>query len=145
MRDPSLDLRVAVESVLSTITYAGNPVPIFDMLTDDMSNFPRIIMGQISAVGARESKCGFGSQWSQNIKISTAFPGSGRVTQNIVDEISNSILEALVPFSSPFINIGPDWQVWNVEANIPGSLTYEDKARKYIDKNIIILYTITEN
>lgn len=145
MRDPSYPLRIAVKQALTGIEYEGAEVPVFDMLTDDMMGFPRIIIGPLSGNGTRESKCGFGSTWQQNIKISSAFGGSEMVTQDVVDIISDLILEILVPFSAPFIDLSAaDFDVWDVTASIPGSLVYEDGARKYIDKNLIISYTITE-
>lgn len=146
MRDPSLQVRTAVTEALQGIEYNGTPIPIFDFLTDDMSSFPRIILLPLSGSGARQSKCEFGSTWQLQIKISSAFAGNAMVTQDIVDDISDKILQILVPFSEPFLDLNDSsLAVWDVVASIPGSLVYEDKARKYVDKNLIISFTIQEN
>lgn len=143
MIDPSYNIRVAVADLLSDITNSGEPVSIFDEIVSADAAFPRIVLLDVSGGGARFSKCGFGNDWSQIIKVSSSF--TGRVTKNIIEQISTDILQRLVPVSGDFIDIGPDFNVWKVEGAIVGTQSYTDGIRQYIDRNIRITYSITQN
>lgn len=143
MNDPSYDIRVAVAGLLSDIIYNASPVPVFDEIVSADAGFPRIVLLDVSGGGARFTKCGFGANWSQIIKVSTSF--TGRVSKNAVELISKEILERLVPLSGDFIDIGPDFNVWKVDGAIVSTQTYQDGIRQYIDKNIRITYSLTQN
>lgn len=142
MIDPSFNIRSAVATALSGITWNGQEVVIYDEMAAPDATFPRILLLDVTGGGARFSKCGFGADWSQVIKVSTAF--SGRVTKNPLEYISNEILSRLVPKSGDFIDIGPDFNVWDVTATLSASQSYTDGIKQYIDKNIRITYSITE-
>lgn len=143
MIDPSYSIRVAVADLLADIISAGQPVPIFDEIVSAAAGFPRIVLLDVSGGGARFSKCGFGGDWSQIIKISTSF--TGRVSKNIVELLSTEVLQRLVPVSGDFINIGSDFNVWKVEGAIVSTQGYTDGIAQYIDRNIRITYSLTQN
>jgi hypothetical protein len=143
MIDPSYNIRVAVAELLADITSDGEPVPIFDEIVSASAGFPRIVLLDVSGGGARFSKCGFGADWSQVIKISTSF--TGRVSKNIVEQICTEVLQRLVPVSGQFIDIGADFNVWKVDGAIVGTQSYTDGIRQYIDRNIRITYSLTQN
>jgi hypothetical protein len=142
MIDPSYNIRVAVADLLSDITSAGEPVPVFDEIVSAVAGFPRIVLLDVSGGGARASKCGFGGDWSQVIKVSTSF--TGRVSKNVVEQLCTEVLQRLVPLSGSFIDIGPDFNVWKVEGVIIGTQNYTDGIRQYIDRNIRITYSLTQ-
>jgi hypothetical protein len=142
MIDPSYDIRVAVAELLSDITSSGVPVPVFDEIVSADAGFPRIVLLDNSGGGPRASKCGFGGDWSQVIKISTSF--TGRVSKNVVELLSTEVLQRLVPASGQFINIGPDFNVWKVDGAIIGTQSYTDGVQQYIDRNIRITYSLTQ-
>lgn len=143
MRDASFSIQAAVFAALSGIIVDGEVVPVYDEMAAPNATFPRILLLDISSSGGRIDKCTFGSDWSQVIKVSTSFPG--RVTKKQLSEISDEILSRLVPFRKPFLDIGPDFNVYNVDASIEPSQSYTDGVRQYIDKNLRITYSITEN
>lgn len=142
MINPGTNIRVAVAELLSGLVYDGRPVLVFDEIVGAEAGFPRIVLMDVSGGGARFSKCGFGGDWRQSIKVSTTF--NGRVSKNIAEDISNQILQTLVPHTGPFIDIGPDFNVWKVEGDILGTQSYQDAIRQYIDINIRITYSLTQ-
>lgn len=142
MRDPSYNIRVAVADLLTGIQYNGTTVFVFDEIVAPDAGFPRIVLLDVSGGGARLTKCGFGADWSQVIKVCSSF--TGRVTKNMIDIISNEVLSRLVPFTGDFIDIGPDFHVWNVEASVIGVQNYTDGSKQFIDKNLRITYSLTE-
>ena len=144
MRDPSYNIRVAVADALAGITIDGSPVPIFDSLAQDDATFPRVILLDTIGSDNDNTKCGWGGDWSQTIKISDQFFGG--VTKNRVDNISNQIFEALVNTDPALIiDLSPEFSVWNTSGNVIGNQQYQDGAVKYIDKNIRITFSLTEN
>lgn len=143
MIDPSYNIRVAVADLLSDITSYGEPVPVFDEIVSAEAGFPRIVLLDISGGGPRVSKCGFGGDYSQVIKVSTSF--TGRVSKNIVEQLCTEVLQRLVPTTGNFIDIGPDFNVWKVDGSLIGTQNYTDGVRQYIDRNIRITYSLTQN
>lgn len=144
MKDPSENIRVAVANALSGLTINGQPVAVYDELAEDTATYPRVILLDVSGTNNDDSKCGFGGDWSQTIKISDAFTGG--VTKNRIDQLSNDILEILVTtIPGSIIDLQPDFTVWNVSGNVIGNQRYADGTRKYIDKNIRITYSLTQN
>lgn len=143
MIDPSYNIRVAVADLLADITSAGQPVLVFDEIVSAEAGFPRIVLLDVSGGGARFSKCGFGADWSQIIKVSTSF--TGRVSKNVVELLCTEVLQRLVPSAGSFIDIGPDFNVWKVDGAIVSTQSYTDGIRQYIDRNIRITYSLTQN
>jgi hypothetical protein len=144
MKDPSYSIRVAVANVLDGITWSGTPVPIYDDMAADDAPAIRIILQEINGGGPPSSKCGFGGDWSHVIKITHIFPGTSRIKKDALDYIGNEILTRLVPFYSS-LDIGMDFVIWKVQGSVIGNQSYEDGANKYVDKNLRIIYSITEN
>lgn len=143
MRNPAYDIRVASFDALDgSITYNGEIVPVYDTNSEDVAGFPRIILQGITGGGPRMSKCGFGSNWFQSIKISSMFKGG--LTQNEVDIISDELLQILCPVSRPFLDLSPNFNVWQVESQVLNIQNYTDGASKYIDLDIQITYSLTE-
>lgn len=144
MRNPAYSIREASYNALEgVITYEGNAVPVYDTQTDDSAVFPRIILQGITGGGDAFSKCGFGGDWFQSIKISAAF--KGRVTQNVVDQISDDVLQVLAPHKGPYLNISPEFNIWKTFAQVLNVQNYTDGAVKYIDLNLQITYSLTES
>lgn len=142
MIDPSFSIRAAVAGALSGIMWNGQEVAIYDEMAAPDAVFPRIILLDVSGGGPRFSKCGFGGDYSQVIKVSTSF--AGRVTKNPLESICNEILTRLVPATGPYIDLGADLNLWDITATLSASQSYTDGIRQYIDKNIRITYSITE-
>lgn len=142
MKYPGTNIRVAVYDLIKNILVGGVPVPVYDEQTAPDAGFPRIVLLSVAGGGSRNSKCGFGGDWSQNIKVTTAY--RGRVTKNEAEGIANEILDILVPASSDFIDIGPDFSVWKVEGNVLNSAGYSDNVRTFIDVDLRITYSLTE-
>jgi hypothetical protein len=69
----------------------------------------------------------------------------GDVTKNLVDDIGNEISERLCPVVPPYMNLEPDFKVWAVDIVMGPHLEYSDEMGNYIDKNITINYSITQN
>lgn len=144
MKDPGYNIRVAVAQALSGLSVDGRPVDVYDELAEDNATFPRVILLDVIGSDNDNSKCGWGGDWSQTIKISDRFAGG--VTKNRVDDISNQIMEILVQTApSAVIDLSPDFSVWNTSGNVIGTQRYEDGVTKYIDKNIRITFSLTEN
>lgn len=144
MRNPGRDIQDAVAITLAGITWDGEPVAIFDELAANDATFPRIILLEITGGGARDSKCGFGGDWSQLIKVSMAWPSTSRVKKNILYSITDDILQRLVPENSE-LNVGPDFNIWKIDGLVMSDQNYTDGAKNYIDKNIRITYSLTES
>jgi len=144
MKDPSYNIRVAEAELLAGILWAGNQVPVYDEMAPDTAPDIRIIFQEINGGGAPSTKCGFGGDWSRVIKVTQIFPGTARVNKDAVDHISSEILTRLVPLY-PTMDLGPEFTLWRAQGFIIGNQTYEDGSNKYIDKNIRITYSITEN
>lgn len=142
MKDPSTAIRIAVTAALSGILYDNKEVPIYDDMAPAFSSFPRIILQDVTGGGDRDSKCGFGGDWSQVIKVSTSF--AGRVSKNPVEFISNEITQRLAPATGPFIDLSPEFSVWNTQARVNSTPSYSDGSLTYIDRNITITYSLTE-
>lgn len=142
MKYPATAIRVAVYDAIKNIDFNGSVVPVFDDMASPEAGFPRIILLDVSGGGARNSKCGFGNDWSQSIKVTTSF--TGRVTKNVGELISNEIFEILVPAGGPFIDLSPDFSVWKVEGTMLNVSRYSDGIRSYVDNNIRITYSLTE-
>jgi len=150
MRDASKDIRVFSALALSNINVTddlGNAynVPVYDGKAPTGAPFPRIILGGISSPSGnvRFSKCAFGGVWSQTIKASMFYQGD--VTKNLVDDISNEISVLLCPLLPPYISLSPDFNVFKVDVVMGPHLEYTDEIGNYIDKNITINYSITQN
>jgi|SRR5882724_3374118 len=144
MRNPSYDIRIAAANILSGITWNSQLVEIFDELAADEGGFPRIVLLEVTGGGPRDSKCGFGGDWNQLIKITMAWPSTSRATKNVVDLITDEIFQRLVPGDSQ-MNIGPDFSIWKIEGLDLGNQNYSDGAKNYVDKNIRITYSLTES
>lgn len=134
MKDPSYNIRVAVAQLLSAIEYNGQEVFVFDEIVSLDAGYPRIVLLDVSSGGGRLTKCGFGADWSQVIKVCSSF--TGRVSKNMIDIISSEVLDRLVPFTGDFLDVGPEFHIWNVNAAVIGLQTYSDGIRQYVDKNI---------
>lgn len=142
MKYPGTAIREAVYNLISAITSEGKVVKVYDEITAPDAGFPRILLQDVSGGGPRDSKCGFGGDWTQTIKVTTAF--KNRVTKNIGEDVANEILELLVPRSGDFLSIGPDFNIWKVEGALTGTVSYSDGVRTYVDNNIRITYSLTE-
>lgn len=150
MLDASKDIRAASANALSTIVVMddlGNVIApeVWDGQAPPKSAFPRIILGSINGPSGntRFSKCGFGGIWTQRIKVSMFYQAD--TTKNLVDDISNQVLSLLCPLSPPFLVLGLPFVVWNVDA-VPGPhQEYTDGIGNYVDRDIIINYSITQN
>lgn len=143
MRSPAYDIRVAVADTLEGITYEGSPVNVYDELADPDGLYPRIILLDVSGPSLNGgTKCGFGGEYSQVIKVTDSFTGGATKTR--VEQLVNEILERLVPFNGPYINLEPNFKVWNVEGAEQPSQSYTSGKRQYVDKNIRITYSLTE-
>jgi len=143
MRNPAQDIQNAVAIALSGITYEGQPVEIYDQLAADDAGFYRIVLLDVTGGGERFSKCGFGGDWSQIIKVSKAWPNGARVKKEGLNFIADEILQRLVSDSGG-IDIGPSFNVWKVTGTISGDQSYGDGVKNYIDKNIRIDYSLTQ-
>lgn len=144
MKDPALNIRTAVAEALAGLTVDGRPVVVYDDLAEDTATFPRVILMDVIGSDNDNSKCGWGGDWSQTIKISDRFTGG--VSKNRIDDISNQIMEILVQTApSAIIDLSPDFSVWNVSGNVVGNQRYQDGVTKYVDKNIRITFSLTEN
>lgn len=142
MNDPSYNIQTAVFSALSGITWEGQEILVYDEMAAPDAIFPRILLLDVTGGGARDSKCSFGGEWTQTIKVSNSFPG--RVTKKGISAICNEILNRLVPLHGPWLDIGAPFNIWFVEGNSLPSQSYTDGIRQYIDKNIRITYYLTE-
>lgn len=143
MRNPAQDIQNAVALALDGIVYEGQPVNVYDQMAADTADFYRIILLDITGGGARFSKCGFGGDWSQVIKVSKAWSIGSRVKKIGLNAITDEILQRLVPDNSN-LDIGPYFSIWKIEGNVVGDLSYDDGAKIYIDKNIRINYSLTQ-
>lgn len=144
MRDPSLQLKEAVALGLSDIFLEiGQPaVGVYDELAPDNSIYPRIILLDCIGGDSDNSKCGWGGDWTQTIKISDSFYGG--VTRNTIDGLSDIIFQRLVQTDPALMISLPSFSVWNIQANVVFTQRYSDTNRKYIDKNIRITFSLTE-
>lgn len=122
---------------------AGVDVIVYDAFALDNAVFPRVILQGITGGGPKFSKCGFGGDWFQSIKISSAFRMGG--TTNYNETIVDNILEVLCPPNGPYLNLGEPFHIWNAYGQILNTLTYDDGVVKYIDTDIQITYSITES
>lgn len=141
MKDASQTLRVSVWGVITNIP--GFPINAYDLQAPDDATFPRVIIESITKGGTVRSKCGFGADWNIQLKISDSF--TGRINQTQIDHITQEILRVLVPHQQALLPELIDFKIWKADATILSVLDYEDKTRKYIDKNIQITYSLTEN
>lgn len=137
MRDASYQLRVATAAALQD---AG--LTVYDMYADDNAVFPRIILNGVSALQTNFNKCGFVHDYNQSIKVTQSFAAGA--TSNTVDQLTDQILSILAPFNVSGYLVLPDFNIWRVNTQIVGTLQYTDGVRKYIDKNLNIVYSITE-
>lgn len=142
MRDPSYQIRVAIEAVLAGLTIDSVPVQIYDELAQDNATYPRVILLDCIGGDNDNSKCGWGGDWTQTIKISDAFTGG--VSKNRVDLLSDEILNRLVQTDPDSIVALTDFDIWNTQGNVIFTQRYSDGTRKYIDKNIRITFSLTE-
>jgi hypothetical protein len=143
MRNPAQDIQNTVSLLLTGIFYEGQPVEIYDQLAADDAGFYRIILLDVTGGGPRYSKCGFGGDWTQQIKISKSWPTGARVKKEGLNYIADEILQRLVPGNSA-LDIGPGFSIWKVEGNVLGDQSYSDGAKTYIDKNIRIDYSLIQ-
>lgn len=144
MKDPSYTIRVAVATALTGITWDGQPVPVYDEMPDDAAeNTVRILLQEVSGGGERFSKCGYGGDWSQVIKVTHIFPGTSRVKKDAVEYISDQILQRLSP-DTEYLQLSPDFAIWKTYGNVIGNQSYEDGVKKYIDRNLRITYSLVE-
>jgi len=144
MRNPAYDIQDKSYTALAgNLLVDSQNIEVFDEFTDDNAVFPRVILEGITGGGPVFTKCGFGGDWFQNIKVSDRF--QGRVTKNRVNKIADQILQILAPKDGPFIDVAPDFTVWKAYGNILNTLSYDDGVNKYIDINIQITYSITES
>lgn len=144
MRDPSLQLRTQIATRLSDIylEIGQPPVGVYDELAQDNAIYPRIILLDCIGGDSDNSKCGWGGDWAQTIKISDSFYGGA--SKNKIDGLSDIILQRLV-VTDPFSMLPlPDFSIWNVQGNVIFTQRYSDGTRKYIDKNIRITFSLTE-
>lgn len=144
MRDPSLQLRTAIWSRISDIYLEiGKPaVGVYDELAQDDAIYPRIILLDCIGGDSDNSKCGWGGDWSQTIKISDAFTGGA--SKNTIDGLSDIIINRLVATDPGQMLVLPDFSIWNVQGNVVFTQRYSDATRKYIDKNLRITFSLTE-
>lgn len=142
MRDPSLQIRVAIEAALAGLTIDSLPVSIYDELAQDNATYPRVILLDCIGGDNDNSKCGWGGDWTQTIKVSDAFTGG--VTKNRVDGLTDEIFQRLVQTDPTLIMSLPDFDIWNTQGNVAFTQRYSDATRKYIDKNIRITFSLTE-
>lgn len=144
MRDPSYDIREAIAITLAGITVGPDftPVIVYDDIADDNAVYPRIILLDCIGGDTDNSKCGWGGDWFQTIKISDAMTGG--VTKNRVDNIADEIFQRLVQTDPTLIISLADFHIWNVQGNAINTQRYGDQTRKYIDKNIRINFSLTE-
>ncbi len=142
MKYPGSNIRIGIYDAISNITYDSVPVLVYDDQAAPDAVFPRVILLDVTGGGPRNSKCGFGGDWSITIKVTTSFVG--RVTKNIGDDISNQILDILVPATGTFIDLSPEFSVWKVEGSVLNVSRYSDGTRTYVDHNLRITYSLTE-
>lgn len=144
MRDPSLQLRTAIWQAISDIHMEiGQPaVGVYDELAQDNATYPRIILLDCIGGDNDNSKCGFGGDWSQTIKISDSFTGGA--SKNTIDGLSDIIMQRLVVTDPLGILPLPDFDIWNVQGSVVFTQRYSDGTRKYIDKNLRITFSLTE-
>lgn len=142
MRDPSYQIRVAIADILADLTISAVPVIVYDELSQDDANYPRIILLDCIGGDNDNSKCGWGGDWTQTIKVSDAFTGG--VTKNRVDQLTDEIFQRLVQTEPALIMALPDFDIWNTQGNVVFTQRYSDATRKYIDKNIRITFSLTE-
>lgn len=150
MRDASKYIRIGIVNALaglSVIDDLGNEysVPVYDGKAPADAKHPRIIITSLSGPGgnSRFSKCHFGGQWSVQMKASMFYQGD--MTKNLVDDIADAVLQLLCPKNPPYMNLSPFFNVWDVDA-VPGPhQQYMDEVGFYVDKNISITYSLTEN
>lgn len=147
MKNPSYAIRVAVANALSGITYDGVSVKVYDQMAASGATYPRIILenSSASAFGSRLTKCQFGNDWSQTIRVSAYFPGAGRVNSEVVESIADDILQILNPLSGPFLDLSPAFSVWNTNGAVLNTSVFSDSVGQYVDTTIRITYSLTEN
>jgi len=136
MNSPSYDIRIQSYLALESISYNGKAVKVFDEFADSYANFPRIMLLDVTQTLSVDSKCGFAGDWAQTIKITDSITAAR--SKNRIELITKDILQRLVPFKGPYIDLSPYFIVWNVLANEQSSQSYTDGVRQYIDKNIRI-------
>lgn len=144
MKDPSLQLRVAIWGAISDIYLEiGQPaVGVYDELAQDNATYPRIILLDCIGGDNDNSKCGWGGDWAQTIKISDSFTGGA--SKNTIDGLSDIIFQRLVRTNPLDMIALPDYEIWNIQGNVVFTQRYSDATRKYIDKNIRITFSLTE-
>jgi hypothetical protein len=143
MINPGYDIQIAAWEALQGIEWNGQPVPIFDEIVEDGAGFPRIVLLEVAGGGDRFTKCGFGADWSQLIKVTMAWPVTSRVNKQAINDIADQILQRLVPNDGNLVV--PGIAIWKTFGNVLNDANYGDGAMNYIDKNIRITYSLTEN
>lgn len=148
MKDASKAIRIAAVNALAGLQIMDDMGHLYDVATWDRvppvgSAFPRLVVMSASGGGARFSKVNFGSTWQQIIKAVMFYQGD--VTTNLIDDLSSQVVDILVPRLPPFIDIGPDFNIWNVEATLSPHVQYADEIGNYIERNIILNYSLTQN
>lgn len=141
MRNAAYEIRVS--SFVGLLGKLPSDVLVYDTFAIPTAAFPRVVLQQVTGGGQRLTKCGFGADWFQSIKVSNKFKASAGATQNENDRIVDAIFKALVPMNGPYITM-ENFHCWQAIGQVLNVLNYTDGADNYIDTDIQITYSLTQ-
>lgn len=144
MKDPAAVLGIAVYNKLFLqIPNGVGFVPIYDEMAEDGATFPRIIILDAQTGPQIGSKTSFRTVCSVVVKASMAFDRD--VTKNITNNIIDQVSQLLIPTpGGPFIAV-PGFKVVLTELVSASTNSYQDMAKKYIDRNARYEFTIEQS
>lgn len=143
MKDPATVLGIAIYNKLFLQIISNTAqVMIYDEMAEDGAQFPRLIILDAQTGPQIGTKISFRTVCSVVIKASMAFDRD--VTKNITNDIINQVSQLLIPAPyGPFITV-PGFKVILTELVSASNNSYQDMAKKYIDRNARFEFTLEQ-
>lgn len=141
MRNVGYELRVGYMTLLSSLSYKGKSVFIYDEIADpdDLSQFYIVVSGQTSTDDSL--KCGFSTIDLISFNIIAKYQlGSG--TKKDVEMIADSLLGLAIPYpGSTGLSI-PSLNIWDTKKITERDLIDESSSERIITKIITIQHKV---
>lgn len=141
MRNVGYELRVGYMTLLSSLSYKGKSVFVYDEIADpdDLSQFYIVVSGQTSTDDSL--KCGFSTIDLISFNIIAKYQlGSG--TKKDVEMIADSLLGLAIPYlGSTGLSI-PSLNIWDTKKITERDLIDESSSERIITKIITIQHKV---
>lgn len=141
MRNVGYELRVGYMTLLSSLSYKGKSVFVYDEIADpdDLSQFYIVVSGQTSTDDSL--KCGFSTIELISFNIIAKYQlGSG--TKKDVEMIADSLLGLAIPYpGSTGLSI-PSLNIWDTKKITERDLIDESSSERIITKIITIQHKV---